>query len=111
MNQHFVKRVAKDLLSLKTEFRDSRELDLTMSKGDRVLELLRKAGATEYVSGPAAKSYLDEKAFGSQNIQLEWFDYSNYPEYQQLHPPFDHAVSILDLFFNLGPEAPSFMLQ
>ena len=36
-------------------------------------------------------------------------DYSGYPEYPQLYPPFDHAVTALDLIFNVGPDAPSSM--
>ena len=33
-------------------------------------------------------------------------DYDGYPEYPQLHPPFEHAVTILDLLFHTGTEAP-----
>lgn len=32
-------------------------------------------------------------------------DYSGYAEYEQLHPPFEHGVSILDLIFNEGDNA------
>ena len=40
---------------------------------------------------------------------VKWKDYSNYPEYPQAHPPFDHGVTILDLLFNVGPEAPRYI--
>jgi hypothetical protein len=36
-------------------------------------------------------------------------DYGGYPEYAQLHPPFVHGVSILDLLFNCGPDARRYM--
>jgi len=36
-------------------------------------------------------------------------DYSGYPEYNQLYPPFEHAVSIIDLIFNEGSQAPKYM--
>ena len=36
-------------------------------------------------------------------------DYSGYPEYPQLHPPFEHEVTVLDLLFNTGADAPRFM--
>jgi len=65
--------------------------------------------ATEYLSGPAAKGYIDESLFAQAGITLRYMDYSGYPEYKQLHPPFDHAVSILDLIFNEGPNAAQFM--
>jgi hypothetical protein len=36
-------------------------------------------------------------------------DYSGYPEYNQLYPPFDHNVSIIDLIMNEGPDAIQYM--
>ena len=32
-------------------------------------------------------------------------NYDGYPEYKQLHGDFEHAVSVLDLLFNTGPNA------
>jgi hypothetical protein len=42
----------------------------------------------------------------SRGRQLSYFDYSGYPEYPQLFPPFDHHVSVLDLIFNQGRMRP-----
>jgi hypothetical protein len=109
MNQYVIKEISTELLGIKTQFVDSRVYGLKMTKGERVIELLRKVGANTYLSGPAAKSYLAESAFIAEGIGLEWMNYAGYPEYPQLHPPFDHAVSIVDLIFNTGPDAPSFM--
>ena len=36
-------------------------------------------------------------------------DYSGYKEYEQLNPPFEHGVSILDLIFNEGSNSTKFM--
>ena len=36
-------------------------------------------------------------------------DYSGYKEYEQLNPPFEHGVTILDLIFNQGANAKEFM--
>jgi hypothetical protein len=66
-------------------------------------------GGVEYLSGPSAKDYLDESLFYNANMRVVWMDYSGYPEYHQLYPPFDHAVSIIDLIFNEGPNASKFM--
>ena len=57
------------------------------------------------MSGPAARAYLDEDAFKAAGITLEYFDYSGYPEYEQLYPPFEHSVSVIDLILNEGPRA------
>ena len=51
----------------------------------------------------------DEDLAKKENIKVEWMDYSGYKEYEQLHPPFEHGVSILDLIFNEGPHAMEFM--
>lgn len=110
MNQYVIKATSTELLGIATQFDDSRVHDLKTAKGERVIELLKKVGATTYLSGPAAKSYLDESAFAAEGIGLEWMSYAGYSEYPQLHPPFDHGVSIIDLFFNTGPDAASFML-
>ena len=58
-----------------------------------------------YVSGPAAKAYMEEEIFRQAGITVEYFDYSDYPEYPQSHPPFEHAVTILDLLFHTGSKA------
>ena len=36
-------------------------------------------------------------------------DYSGYKKYEQLNPPFEHGVTILDLIFNKGARAKEFM--
>jgi WbqC-like protein family len=75
----------------------------------RLLDLTLAAGADEYVSGPAAQAYLDVAAFARAGVQVSWADYSGYPEYPQGEGPFDHHVSIVDLLFNTGREAPAYM--
>ena len=78
-------------------------------KTERVLALCRRAGATVYLSGPAASAYLDEESFVRAGIQLEWMDYAGYAEYRQSFSPFVHEVSVVDLILNEGPEAPGYM--
>lgn len=106
MNQYLIRAISSDFLSITTEFRDSREYDLSGQKLERLLELVTKARADRYVSGPAAKDYIDSSRFAAAGIELAWKDYSDYPEYPQRFPPFEHGVSILDLLFNVGPDAP-----
>ena len=71
----------------------------------RMLTICRQAGATTYLSGPAAQGYLAEDLFAEQGIGVRWMDYSGYPEYDQLHPPFEHGVAVLDLILQLGDRA------
>lgn len=106
LNQYLIRAISHDLLGLGTAFRDSREFHLSGAKQDRLLELLTLTGATRYISGPAAKDYIDPEGFAAKGIDLVWKDYSGYPEYPQRHPPFEHGVTIFDLLFNVGPHAP-----
>jgi len=109
MNQFLIKRISQDLLGIKTRFTDSRDYAPQGSKLDRLLDLLKKAGATTYISGPAAKDYIVPSQFEAAGIRLVWKDYSGYPEYPQFHPPFTHGVTILDLLFQVGSRAPHYI--
>jgi hypothetical protein len=110
LNCHLIKLIAREILGITTEFRDSRSLHVEETgKQERVLEILHKTGAGVYVSGPAAQTFLDPKRFAEEGIELVWKDYSGYPAYEQLYPPFRHDVSILDLLFHAGPDAPYYI--
>ncbi len=97
------------ILGIKTKISSSMDYNLIEAKTERLVDLCKQAGAVEYISGPAAKGYINENMFKKEGIRLSYMDYSDYPEYNQLYPPFDHAVSIIDLIFNEGPDAPEFM--
>lgn len=109
LNQHLVTTIARDLLGVKVDFRDSREYGAEGQKLDRLLDLLAKAGTTRYVSGPAASSYIDPLRFQAAGIELVYKDYGGYPEYPQSHAPFRHDVSVLDLLFQTGVDAPAYI--
>lgn len=108
INQSFV-RAINGLLGIDTVIRSASEFTLAPGKSERLLALCRELGATGYLSGPAAKDYLDTALFAAAGIEAEWMDYRGYPEYPQLFPPFAHGVSILDLIFNTGGQARHFM--
>lgn len=110
VNYRFIKLIC-DILDIKTKIVWSMEYDVPpqLRKTERLLFILKRLGATHYLSGPAAKSYLDVELLNKEGIEVEWMDYSGYPEYTQLWPPFVHEVSIIDLIFNTGPEAQKYM--
>lgn len=84
-------------------------LRLADGKTERLANLCQQAAATEYVSGPSARSYVDERVFDELSIRVTWFDYDGYRDYKQLWGGFEPAVSILDLLFNVGAEAPDYL--
>ena len=109
LNRCLTRLIAHDILGVRTRFADSRDFKANGAKQGRILELVEKTGASVYVSGPAARSYLDEAPFESLGVTLVWKDYSGYPEYPQLSTPFEHAVSVVDLLFHVGPDAPRYL--
>ncbi|MBE0699999.1 MAG: WbqC family protein [Anaerolineaceae bacterium] len=100
--------IARKLDIQHTQFMRSSELKISGQKTDRLIEILTQVGATHYISGPSARSYIEEEKFQGAGISLEYMEY-NYPEYVQLYPPFDPFVSTLDLLFMTGPEAPKYI--
>jgi hypothetical protein len=87
-----------------TRFIRSSELPASGQKTDRLVNILIQLGVNEYISGPSARDYLENDKLANAGIKLEFMDY-HYPEYPQLHPPFDPNLSILDLLFMTGPDA------
>jgi hypothetical protein len=96
-------------LGLTTRISSSASYQAGAGRNERLIDLCRAAGATEYLSGPAARGYLNVPAFEAAGISVRFADYSNYAEYPQLYPPFEHAVTALDLLFCAGPEALRYM--
>jgi len=96
-------------LGVGTRLVQAHDLPLEGDRNERLLAICRTLGATTYVSGPAARAYLDRAAFDQAGIAVEWFDYIGYPEYPQLHGAFVHEVSVLDLVLNTGPDARRYL--
>ena len=104
LNRAFIEAICK-YLEIETVIKNSWDYQLIEGKTERLVNLCQQAGATEYFSGPAARSYIEEKLFSEAGIKLSWLDYSGYPEYPQRWGDFVHEVTILDLLFNCGKDS------
>lgn len=98
-----------DMLEINTPFVTARSLGVAGRRGERVLALCRAVGATSYLTGPSARSYLHPRDFEEAGIELLYADYSGYPEYPQVHGGFEHGVSVIDLLLNVGWDAPRYL--
>jgi hypothetical protein len=96
-------------LGLDRRFVFASELAASGSKDDHLIEIVKKVGGTAYLSGPSARDYIRPGRFAEEGIALSYVDYSGYPEYTQTSAPFVHAVTVLDLLFAVGPEAPDYI--
>ncbi len=97
------------ILGITTRISNCWDYQACGGRTERLADLCVQAGGTEYISGPAAKDYIDESIFRDRGLKLTWFEYGGYPEYPQLWGQFEHGVTILDLLFNCGGNAPRFM--
>ena len=94
-----------------TEFLRSSELPgIEGAKTERLIKILKTVGATHYISGPSAQEYLDDELFKQAGITLEYMTY-HYPVYEQLYPPYEPGVSIIDLMFMQGPDTLNCIIE
>jgi len=72
---------------------------------DRLVEICVARGADTYLSGPAAKAYIEAEKFERAGVALRYADYAGYPPYDQKAPAFEPGVSMLDALMRCGPAA------
>jgi hypothetical protein len=77
-------------------------------KTDRLVILLNKLKADEYITSYGTKDYIEADKFRANNIKLSWYEYrpSTYP---QIHGEFVPYLSAIDLLFNAGRDAIFFI--
>lgn len=108
LNRAFIETVC-GYLGITTKISNSWDYEMIEGKTERLADLCAQAGGSEYISGPAAKDYIQEQIFSNKGIKLTWFDYYGYKEYPQLWGEFAHGVTILDLLFNCGRNSSRYM--
>lgn len=107
VNMHFI-RYINSFFGITTKIIFSSDYELHEEKNQRLLNLCKDIGIKDYYSGPAARNYMDLNLFSDSNINVHFWDYSGYPVYNQLNPPFEHSVSIIDLLFNEGENSKDY---
>ena len=70
-------------------------------------------GSTAAASIPSRRAsdskHRGVETFTRAGITVEWMDYAGYLPYPQLYGAFEPAVSVLDLLFSVGPDAPRYV--
>lgn len=91
------------LLGIATRFtRSSETAHTSEDRQDRLLELCRATGGTSYLSGPAARAYVEPQRFADAGVELRYIVY-DYPPYARGPHPFEPNLSIVDAIAWLGP--------
>ena len=101
-------RLMCDWLGLRSVSVRSSELGIEGERSQRLLDLCLHLGANRYLTGDAAKSYLDVELFARHNIEVQWQNY-RHPVYPQQHGPFIPYLSALDLLLNCGDESAAIL--
>lgn len=110
INQIFIREIC-DILKIDTEFINSNHFELCTDRNERLIYICEKLSATNYISGPSAKDYMNLQLFENANISIEFINYESYKEYNQIHGDFEHYVTILDLIFNEGEKAKDYLIS
>ena len=110
MNIYINQKIA-GVLGITTSFVNSADLHTNGTKDDKLIEICQRLEATHYLSGPSAKNYIIEEKFRNANVGLSYIKYEGYPEYKQLYGSFNHNVSVIDVLFNCGKNAPDYIFK
>jgi hypothetical protein len=87
-------------LGIKTKVLRASSLPVEGSKSDLVLALCRHVHATEYISGPLGRGYLQEQDFAAAGIAVHYQQFAH-PQYSQLYGEFQPAMGIVDYWMNV----------
>jgi hypothetical protein len=90
------------LLGIATPLLRSSRMRGSGAKADLLASLCKEVGATEYISVPGSRDYLNESsAFEEIGVPVRYFNY-RHPEYPQLFGDFLPYMSVIDMLFNCG---------
>jgi hypothetical protein len=99
-----VMRLMCGWLGIQRQVVRSSELGIEGERSERLLRFCQHFGARRYLSGAAARDYLDVERFAAEGIDVEWQDYQH-PVYRQQFGDFVPFLSAIDLLFNCGEES------
>ncbi len=110
LNLSLIKAFA-DVLGFTIKFARSSDFPyLGKEKNEKLISMCKHVGADTYLSGSGGKTYMNESEFLDANIKIIWHSY-NHPIYKQNFAGFQPNLSIIDLLFNLGPDAKQTILK
>ena len=103
-------RALTELLGMPWKVRLSSELGVPGRRTERLVGICQQLGATDYLTGDAARDYLEEDRFEEIGVRVHWHSYQH-PTYRQRFDGFEPYLSVIDLMFNHGPESLEMLAQ
>jgi hypothetical protein len=95
-------------LEIKVEIVKESTLEIKKNSTERLVEVCKAVGATEYVAGSGSKNYMDESLF-ERNKKVVYQNYEPIVYRQRLSKSFDPNLSVIDLLANAGPVSAKLM--
>ena len=95
-------------LQINTKMVKASQLNASGSRTGLLLSICKEVGATDYLSGPHGRHYLEENLFHRHGISVAYNRFEH-PVYHQEHDPFVPSLSAIDLLFNEGPRASAIL--
>jgi hypothetical protein len=110
LNLHLIKAIT-DLLGIHVKMVRSSEFpSLGKEKNEKLISICKYLGAETYLSGQGGRTYMDEALFWQSQITVHWHSYVH-PIYKQRFEGFEPNMSVIDLLFNMGPDAKEIILK
>ena len=97
-------RMLMELFNIRIKMVKASELETAGTRNELLVDILKKTGATSYLSGIGAREYFDPVPFCQAGVQVNWQQFKH-PVYNQLHGPFIPFLSSIDLLFNCGQDS------
>ena len=99
------------LLDKNIELNKSSNLECIQSKDDLVIEIIKKVGDLDYLSGTGALSYMNLQKFKNENIKVYTYNFKQKPYSQQWEKEqgFIENLSIIDLLLNNHENANNYL--
>jgi hypothetical protein len=97
-----------EYLGIECDFLRSSILEVDGTSSLRLMNICLKISATEYLSGPSAKSYLDVNMFEDSGIGVQFQEYE-YDPYPRSARPWLETLSVLDLIAFNGRKSIDFI--
>ena len=86
------------------------QLNILGERTERLIRICQYYGASHYLSGAAAKTYLDVELFRQSGIDVVWHSY-RHPVYKQQYGTFVSHLSAVDLLFNCGSSSSELFIE
>ena len=107
LNIELISRIA-EALGIGAQMFKASDLGVAGSRSELLCSICQRLGASEYLSGPSGRDYLDIRSFEAQEIKVSYHSFKP-QNHAQLYGDFIPGLSVVDLLANCGPGSKDFL--